>query len=102
MTDFVQFLLRGCPDFTPILIIGGDELSKCSLKYEPSVFNINTNVKDGIRISICSSLHYISIFARRTTRHFPRFHHDVDVLCSLLELHNMYLTEEKYLTMKVK
>ncbi len=24
------------------------ELSKCSLKYEPSVFNINTNVKDGI------------------------------------------------------
>ena len=24
------------------------ELSKCSLKYEPSVFNIITNVKDGI------------------------------------------------------
>ena len=31
-----------------ILIIGGDELSKCSLKYEPTVFKINTNVKVGI------------------------------------------------------
>ncbi len=31
-----------------ILIIWSFELSKCSLKYEPSVFNINTNVKDGI------------------------------------------------------
>ena len=28
------------------------ELSKCSLKYEPSVFNINTNVKDGITVLI--------------------------------------------------
>ena len=32
----------------PILIKSAAELSKCSLKYEPSVFNINTNVKDGI------------------------------------------------------
>ena len=41
-------LCRILPDFAPILIKSEDELSKCSLKYEPSVFNINTNVKDGI------------------------------------------------------
>ena len=45
---------RPCVGFTtgfyPILIRSGDELSKCSLKYEPSVFNININVKDGITI----------------------------------------------------
>ena len=41
----------------PTLIIGGDELSKCSLKYEPSVFNMNTNVKDGIiRIVNCNTV----------------------------------------------
>ena len=48
VADFVHLFIQFCMFASPILITGGDELSKCSLKYEPSVFNINTNVKDGI------------------------------------------------------
>ena len=44
VADFAQI----CMFAYRILITGGDELSKCSLKYEPTVFNINTNVKVGI------------------------------------------------------
>ena len=40
-----------------IFIIGGDELSKCSLKYEPTVFNINNNVKVGITGEFAVSPH---------------------------------------------
>ena len=51
-TDLLNYFTRICSDIyldaTPILIKSAAELSKCSLKYEPSVFNINTNVKDGI------------------------------------------------------
>ena len=46
----------------PILIKSDDELSKCSLKYEPSVFNINTNVTDGITWEL---LHLIKEISRK-------------------------------------
>ena len=38
-----------------ILIFWSFELRKCSLKYEPTVFNINTNVKVGITYDMCTT-----------------------------------------------
>ncbi len=68
VADFAQIWSIACR----ILIKSAAELSKCSLKYEPTVFNINTNVKVGIfdkfDIHVCVSRVTYQIIVLRSGR----------------------------------
>ncbi len=49
LAEFIQILPHVCRWLLGYLYLGRDELNKCSLKYEPTVFNLNINVKVGIK-----------------------------------------------------